>query len=101
VVEHLDRQMPALAWCFRNPRLDREIDEHLHRSDAKDKQAVRGFIADYADKSAKWHFSKQQTLAALTPRIRAVVPNLTPEQEERLAEFILRKAEKEMQRRPL
>jgi hypothetical protein len=101
VVEYLERHMPALAWCCRNPRLDREIGEHLPRTHLKDKQAIRGFIAEHADKSASWQFSKQQTLVMLRPQIRAAVPNLTPLQEERLAEFILEKAEQEMQRRPL
>jgi hypothetical protein len=97
----VNRQLPELAWCCRDQRLDEEIEEHLHRSDVKDRQAVRGLIAAYADRAGKWQFSKQQTLSVLTPQLRAAVPNLTPMQEDRLAEFILNKAEHEMQQRPL
>jgi len=97
----VEQNMPELVWSCRNPKLDREIEHLLPGSSGKTKRAVRSLIAQHADKTTNWQHSKAQTLALLMPRIRASVRDLTTMQEERLGDFILGKAEAELQRRPL
>jgi hypothetical protein len=101
VAAFVERHFPELERLSRDPRLEHQIGELMPDADHNYRRAIRGLIAAYADKSSNWHFSKPTTRAALIPRLRAAAPNLTPMQEERLAEFILAKAEEEMQRRPL